>query len=179
MFLVRFPLGHPVQWLFVHSDPRLEGCTHPVQPNVEFNDDAAKRIKAGEAIEAVAVARSTTNPRAYRRFIVDENSPPTGFEPLNGTALELSSWASFAAWQVALPPEQQDPEVEAAWLSEREAEVLKLIALGYSNKEIAGRMGVSVKTVETYKRRSLEKMDMRSRVDIVRFAIKQGWLNTD
>src|SRR5205085_7882420 len=61
-------------------------------------------------------------------------------------------------------------------LSEREQEVLRLIAWGYSNKEIAARLEISVKTVETYKTRSMEKLDLRSRADIVRYAVRQGWL---
>ena len=61
-------------------------------------------------------------------------------------------------------------------LSEREGEVLRLIALGYSNKEIASNLKLSVKTVETYKMRSMEKLSMRSRVDIVRYAAQRGWL---
>ena len=63
-----------------------------------------------------------------------------------------------------------------AALSEREAEVLVRIAQGFSNKEIAGELGLSVKTVETYKARVAEKLGLRSRVDIVRYAAQQGWL---
>jgi DNA-binding NarL/FixJ family response regulator len=61
-------------------------------------------------------------------------------------------------------------------LSEREAEVLRLIAWGHSNKEIAARLEVSVKTVEAHKANSMKKLGMRSRIDIVRFALLQGWL---
>jgi DNA-binding NarL/FixJ family response regulator len=61
-------------------------------------------------------------------------------------------------------------------LSEREREVLVRIARGFSNKEIAAELGLSVKTVETYKGRMAEKLDLRSRVDIVRYAAGQGWL---
>jgi DNA-binding NarL/FixJ family response regulator len=61
-------------------------------------------------------------------------------------------------------------------LSDRETEVIRLIARGHSNKEIAAHLGLSVKTVETYKTRSLEKLGLRSRVDIVRYAVRQGWL---
>jgi DNA-binding NarL/FixJ family response regulator len=63
-----------------------------------------------------------------------------------------------------------------ASLSDREAEVLRLIAWGYSNKEIAARLGVSVKTVEAHKANAMRKLDMQSRIDIVRFALLQGWL---
>lgn len=61
-------------------------------------------------------------------------------------------------------------------LSDRETEVLRLIALGHSNKEIATSLDISVKTVETYKTRLMEKLDLHSRADIVRYALRQGWL---
>jgi DNA-binding NarL/FixJ family response regulator len=61
-------------------------------------------------------------------------------------------------------------------LSERESAVMRLIAQGYTNKEIAAQLGVSVKTVETYKARSMEKLGLRSRVDIVRIGTERGWL---
>lgn len=63
-------------------------------------------------------------------------------------------------------------------LSHRETAVLRLIAEGYTNKEIASQLGLSVKTVETYKSRSMEKLGLRSRVDIVRTAGERGWLKS-
>jgi DNA-binding NarL/FixJ family response regulator len=63
-----------------------------------------------------------------------------------------------------------------AELSDREGEVLKLTAQGHSNKEIAAQLSVSVKTVETYKARAMEKLGLRSRVDIIRDAAQRGWL---
>jgi DNA-binding NarL/FixJ family response regulator len=67
-------------------------------------------------------------------------------------------------------------EIEGSALSERETEVLGLIAQGYSNKEIAAQLSISVKTVETYKARSMEKLGLVSRAEIVRYALAQGWL---
>lgn len=61
-------------------------------------------------------------------------------------------------------------------LTPREEEVLRLIAWGYSNKEIAGRLELSVKTIETHKANAMHKLGMSSRIDIVRFALLQGWL---
>lgn len=61
-------------------------------------------------------------------------------------------------------------------LSTREEEVLKLTAQGFANKEIAAKLEVSVKTVETYKARGAEKLGLRSRAEIVRFGAAQGWL---
>jgi two-component system, NarL family, response regulator NreC len=63
-----------------------------------------------------------------------------------------------------------------ATLTERESEVLRYIALGYSNKEIADLLQVSVKTIEAHKANAMRKLDMHSRIDIVRFAILQGWM---
>jgi two-component system response regulator NreC len=61
-------------------------------------------------------------------------------------------------------------------VTDREIEVLRLIALGYSNKEIASQLALSVKTVEAHKANAMRKMNMRGRIDIVRYAILQGWL---
>ena len=66
--------------------------------------------------------------------------------------------------------------VSAAELSERETDVVRLIAQGYSNKEIATLLNLSVKTVETYKARAMEKIGLDSRVAIVRYALQRGWL---
>lgn len=66
----------------------------------------------------------------------------------------------------------------APGLSERETEVVRLVARGYSNKEIANRLEVSVKTVETYRYRAVEKLGLRGRADLVRYAIEKGWLET-
>jgi DNA-binding NarL/FixJ family response regulator len=62
-------------------------------------------------------------------------------------------------------------------LSEREREILILLAWGYSNKEIANRLQLSVKTVETYRLRVGEKLGLRSRTEMVQYALRQGWLN--
>lgn len=81
-----------------------------------------------------------------------------------------------AGWVVDGFLERTDAASRGAELSEREVQVLRMIALGYSNKEISAKLALSVKTVETYKARSLEKLGVRSRVAVVRYAIEQGWL---
>ena len=62
-------------------------------------------------------------------------------------------------------------------VSERESEVLRLIASGYSNKEIAGRLSLSVKTVEAHKANAMRKLGLNGRIDIVKYAALQGWLH--
>lgn len=61
-------------------------------------------------------------------------------------------------------------------LTEREEEVLRLVAKGYINKEIAAQLGISVKTIESHKTNLMEKLDLKSRAEIVRYALSKGWL---
>jgi DNA-binding NarL/FixJ family response regulator len=61
-------------------------------------------------------------------------------------------------------------------LTDREAQVLRLIAIGYSNKEIAGQMSLSVKTIEAHKANAMRKLELSGRIDIVKYAVLQGWL---
>jgi len=61
-------------------------------------------------------------------------------------------------------------------LTERETAVLKMAGLGLTNKEIASRLAVGVKSVETYKARGLEKLGLKTRAELVRYASTQGWL---
>lgn len=63
-------------------------------------------------------------------------------------------------------------------LSPREEAVLKLTAQGFSNKEIAARLEISIKSVETYKARAAAKFELRSRADIVRYGVSRGWLDS-
>ena len=64
-----------------------------------------------------------------------------------------------------------------AQLSPREMEVLKLLARGLSNKEIAARLALSVKTVEAHKANAMRKLELTGRIDIVKYALLQGWLH--
>ena len=64
-------------------------------------------------------------------------------------------------------------------LSDRELQVLRLVARGYSSKQIAGQIFVSAKTVETYRARLLEKLGLRTRSDLVRYAVHTGLLNVE
>src|SRR6185295_17891572 len=59
-------------------------------------------------------------------------------------------------------------------LSQREREVLELVAQGYTNQQIADHLGLSVKTVETYRARLVEKLGRQSRAELVRYALDSG-----
>lgn len=63
-------------------------------------------------------------------------------------------------------------------LSEREREVLKFLALGHTAKEVADKLSLSPKTVETYRTRIMEKLNLHSRADLVQYALARGLLST-
>ena len=64
-----------------------------------------------------------------------------------------------------------------ATLTDRETQVLRLIAAGYGNKEIGAQLTLSVKTVDAHKTNAMRKLDLRGRIDIVKYAVLQGWLD--
>jgi len=79
---------------------------------------------------------------------------------------------------VNAPPEnvtwKGDPQGKP--LSEREIQVISLVANGYTNKEIANKLAISVKTVESHKANSMQKLDLKSRAEIVDYARFRGWI---
>jgi DNA-binding NarL/FixJ family response regulator len=90
-----------------------------------------------------------------------------------GRYVSASMEKAFSETQPAEPrcnAERQGPSL----LSRREREVLGLIALGHTNAEIGSRLHISEKTVETHRAHILEKLGLRTRADLVRFAIEHG-----
>jgi two-component system response regulator NreC len=61
-------------------------------------------------------------------------------------------------------------------LSDREREVLRLLALGHTNQEVAKQLYISVRTAETHRAHIMQKLDLSSRAELVRYAIEQGLL---
>ena len=86
---------------------------------------------------------------------------------------------SAGIWRHSWPPSGQ-PALSRAHhpLSEREEEVLQLLALGHTNKEIAGRLGISIRTAETHRANVMQKLDLKTRAELVRYAIATGRLKT-
>jgi DNA-binding NarL/FixJ family response regulator len=148
--------------------------------------DATRRVRAlcpGTKVLALTVHEDKT----YLRELLDAGA--AGYVLKRAAADELvRAIRAVASGGIYVDPRVAgkllrtfvDPQTSksdaTADLSEREAAVMQLIAQGYTNKEIAAQLGVSVKTVETYKARSMDKLGLRSRVDIVRIATERGWL---
>jgi len=78
-------------------------------------------------------------------------------------------------------PTSQSVENEDTWgnLSEREQEVLKMVALGHTSAEIADKLNLSAKTVETYRARGMEKLGLRTRAALVKFALQEGLIKNE
>lgn len=76
------------------------------------------------------------------------------------------------------PPEQGE-ESAFAMLSDRERQVLQLLSEGNATKEIADKLGVSVRTAETHRRNIMDKLDMRSVAELTKYAIRTGLTTLD
>ena len=75
----------------------------------------------------------------------------------------------------SVPPALGAPA--ASPLSERESEVVRLLAQGLTIREIAAQLVLSPRTLETYRARALEKLQLKTRADLFRYAVHRGWLN--
>jgi Response regulator containing a CheY-like receiver domain and an HTH DNA-binding domain len=78
-----------------------------------------------------------------------------------------------------MPDRVKDGAKVTEVLSQRELQVLKLVAEGFSSREIAEQILVGVKTVETYRWRFAEKLGLKSRADTVRYALEIGLLSPE
>ena len=75
-----------------------------------------------------------------------------------------------------VPTREDNAITDDLWptLSQREQDVLQLVAMGHTSREIADKLSLSIKTVETYRARGMEKLGLHSRAALVRFALAQG-----
>lgn len=122
----------------------------------------------------------------YVRRLTDAGA--SGYVVKRATAAELlhairtvRDGGTYVDSLVAPPPSEARPPalrgtIAGATLTQRETEVLRLIARGRTNREIAAALEISTKTVEYYKARCAEKLNLNGRADIVRYAISQGWM---
>jgi DNA-binding NarL/FixJ family response regulator len=91
-----------------------------------------------------------------------------------GIYLDSAMTSHVADGLLARRPEASNPA--RAKISERESDVLRLTAVGHSNKEIANQLKISIKTVEVHKANAMQKLGLAGRVDIIRYGVLQGWL---
>jgi DNA-binding NarL/FixJ family response regulator len=100
---------------------------------------------------------------------------------LQGRTYVDPTLAGTALLETLRPPQQPQAsqEAQSERLSPRETQVLRDLALGFTNKEVAQRLAVSVKSIETYRARLFEKLGLDRRADLVRYAIAHNLITID
>jgi DNA-binding NarL/FixJ family response regulator len=98
---------------------------------------------------------------------------------VHGGGLVLDPQVAREAMEELGKPEQTSGQDPYETLTDREKQVLKLVAEGHSNKEVAEVLGISVKTAMTHREHVMEKLDLHNRTDLVRFALKRGVIRVE
>ncbi|HXD18819.1 MAG TPA: response regulator transcription factor [Vicinamibacterales bacterium] len=117
--------------------------------------------------------------RAGASAYVLKQSPPTEFlravraVAAGGIYVDPSMTPQVADGLLAARPRAG---AEPGKPTERESEVLRLVAVGHSNVEIAEKLDISVKTVEVHKTNAMRKLGLTGRVDVIRYGVLHGWL---
>jgi DNA-binding NarL/FixJ family response regulator len=147
--------------------------------------EAARKIRA----EIPAVKIVALSMHSDRRFVAEMLRAGTSGYLLKDSAFQdlLSAIQAVGANQVYLSPKiakimvrefvQQSPPGDSSvfsQLTERQQEVLQLLAEGHSTREIACRLNVSVKTVETHTQKVMERLDLHSIAQLTKYAIREG-----
>jgi two-component system response regulator NreC len=144
---------------------------------------AAMRAIRSAGVSSAVVVLTRHDDAAYVRGLLDAGA--NGYVLKQSASGELIRAIRVTAdggryLDPALPADDEphDPRQRAATprVTERELEVLRLLAAGHSNKEIATRLGISIKTVEAHKANAMRKLGLRGRTDVVRYGIMNGWL---
>jgi len=154
--------------------------------------EAIRRIKAGRP-EARVLALTMHDDEGYLRAVLEAGG--AGYVLKRAADTELLS-AIRAVWRggtylhpeharlllerpACTPAGEQAADGSYELLSPREQQVLRLIALGHTNQQVADRLSLSIKTVETYKSRLMNKLDLTSRAALVRYALQRGLLEEE
>jgi len=139
---------------------------------------AIPRILTASPASRIVVVSSQTSPAAVRQAV---SAGARGYVPKRASDTELID----AIRRVAAGERYIDPELGAQLvvaegvpalepLSDRERDVLHLLALGYSNKEVGQKLSISVRTVDTHRAHVMRKLRLRTRAELVLFALANG-----
>jgi DNA-binding NarL/FixJ family response regulator len=112
-------------------------------------------------------------------YVLKQSPPPELLQAIRAVAaggIYLDPAVSNRVADGLLGGKADSSQESRATISERESEVLRLVAVGHSNKEIAEQLKISIKTVEVHKANAMRKLGLAGRVDIIRYGVLQGWL---
>jgi DNA-binding NarL/FixJ family response regulator len=164
-----------------------------LHPNVAVVDISMPKMNGLEATKAIRESAPSTAVVALTRYGDDAyvqellNAGALGYVLKQSPSAELVDAVRAAAsgrrhldrsLAAHVAGAMLGPKVRrsAPTITDREAEVLRLTALGHSNKDIANTLELSVKTVEVHKANAMRKLGLAGRTDVVRYASLQGWL---
>jgi len=143
---------------------------------------AARQLKESPSVTAV-VALTRHDDDAYVQELLEAGA--AGYVLKQSPSTELlhairtaASGGRYLDPGLSPPLYPRDPRRRASTptITDREAEVLRMMAVGHSNKDIAFALNISIKTVEVHKANGMRKLSLRGRTDVVRYAILNGWL---
>jgi len=142
----------------VHAFPRARLLALSAYPELAF---AQVLMRVGVAGYALKRARCDEFLEALRVIV------------RGGTYLDPSLAAAHLRARYRGPAGRSPSDVD---LSDRETQVVQMLARGYVSKEIAAGLRISHRTVETYRTRAMTKLRLGSRAELLRFALRSGWL---
>ena len=178
------------------SADELEQLIKTLQPEVAVVDvrmpggglSAIRRIKNEQPGLRVLVLSQYDDP-AYLREALAAGASGYALKRSRGHEL-IEAIRSVGRGEAYLHPQLTKVLVEASWgplgraiepaaepLSEREVQVLRLVARGYTAEEIAEKLAIGVRTVKTYKTRTMDKLGLTSRTALVEYALEHGLLD--
>ena len=169
-------------------------CAGNLKPNVAVVDIAMPGMNGLAATKAIRESAPTTAVVALTRYDDDAyvqellNAGASGYVLKQSPSAELVEAVraaaagrryldrSLAARVAGTMMNPHGRRAAPSPITDRETEVLRLMALGHSNKEIAAMLDLSVKTIEVHKTNATRKLGLTGRTDVVRYALLQGWL---
>ena len=152
-------------------------------PGMNGLDATAQLMKRIPAARVLTLTRH--NDHSYLRQLMTAGAAgyvlkQSPAETLLNAVRTVAGGRTFVDEAIKVPAAAEDDPIltrePSRPMSRREIEVMRMIAWGATNKEIAQKLGLSVKTVEAHKANGMRKLGMRSRVDIVRYAVLHDWL---
>jgi len=144
--------------------------------------NAARALKAA-AVDTAVVALTRHDDDAFVQELMNAGAAAYVLKQSSSATL-LNAIRAAAAGGRFLDPALPSPEyprdprrrAETPPVTERETEVLRMVAIGHSNKDIAAALNISGKTVEVHKANAMRKLNLRGRTDVVRYAVMNEWL---
>jgi len=145
--------------------------------------NAARALKASADAQTAVVALTRHDDDAFVQELLQAGASAYVLKQSSSSTLLNAIRVAAAGGRFldpALPPPEypRDPRRRAHTppVTERETEVLRLMAIGHSNKDIASALNISIKTVEVHKANAMRKLNLRGRTDVVRYAVMNEWL---